>query len=249
MRRQPGSGNMAQTITLKLNGSSATGPYSTQYIVNSGNPVPIDGPNTFISDPGFTNLTSATIVLTNKLDNNDLLSIQGNLASLGIVAAPLVNGASTETLVLTGSASFANYETAFQDIDFSDPGAQPNTTTRIITFSLTDTSGNTSQANNLSQARVSLSVPATATWTGADTTPTNYNDSLNWNPSGPPTVAAMFGTSNYYGTAANPISATGGLNGLQAWDFSSAPQTYYLEIQDNGGNENHFFNGQGIISP
>jgi autotransporter-associated beta strand protein len=69
----------------------------------------------------------------------------------------------------------------------------------------------------------------TASWVGAGTTPTNYNDSTNWNPSGPPGISAIFGSSSYYGTPAAPITNTSNIF-INTWDFSTAPQTYYITI-------------------
>jgi autotransporter-associated beta strand protein len=78
-------------------------------------------------------------------------------------------------------------------------------------------------------------------WNGAGTAPSNYNDPTNWTPNGVPGFTATFGTSAYYGTLAAPITANG--VSIQTWDFSTAPQTYYLNITGNSNN----FSGLGVI--
>ncbi len=68
-----------------------------------------------------------------------------------------------------------------------------------------------------------------ASWTGSSGTPTNYDNSANWNPSGPPGNNAIFGASSYYGTTAAPIVTTGNVS-INTWNFSTAPQTYFLTL-------------------
>src|SRR5260370_10130264 len=78
-------------------------------------------------------------------------------------------------------------------------------------------------------------------WNGAGTPPTNYNEPTNWTPNGVPGFTATFGASSYYGTQAAPI--TGNVIAINTWDFSTAPQTYYLTITGNSNN----FSGLGVV--
>ena len=83
---------------------------------------------------------------------------------------------------------------------------------------------------------------ADAVWNGSGAQPTNYSLSTNWTPSGPPSGTATFGTSSYYGTLAAPI--TGGTVFPGTWNFSTAPQTYFLQLS---GGADAIFGGLGVV--
>ncbi len=97
--------------------------------------VAIADTDTLITDDGA-NLAGATITITNAF-SGDLLSVSGSLPA-GISIDP---ASTSTTVILTGSATKANYETAIEAIRYSNSSGAPNTTTRSVTVSVTDTSG------------------------------------------------------------------------------------------------------------
>ncbi|TXT20760.1 MAG: hypothetical protein FD138_4158 [Planctomycetota bacterium] len=122
-------------IIVTANNGATINPSS----VTVGSTVTFDGVNKVTADTDSTNLNRATITLTNP-QTSDLLAVSGSLPA-GISLDP----SSTSTLiVLTGSSSLANYETAIEQIRFSNSSQTPNTTARTITVSVRDTSNATS---------------------------------------------------------------------------------------------------------
>jgi hypothetical protein len=96
-------------------------------------------------NPGVTNATSATVVLTDA-QANDSLAINGVLP--GGITSQITQGAGTITVNLSGTATYAQYQTALHQIVFSTPGDAPNTTDRIIHVSVTDATGTSNQATS-----------------------------------------------------------------------------------------------------
>ncbi|MFM9962419.1 MAG: DUF4347 domain-containing protein, partial [Planctomycetaceae bacterium] len=130
-----------------------------------GAAVRIADTDTLITDPGVINLNRATITLTNP-QTSDLLSVSGALPS-GITLDP----SSTSTLiVLTGASSLANYETAIEQLRFSNSSQSPNTTTRSITVVVRDNTGVNSNTATSTIAVVSVN-DAPTTSNNSVTTP------------------------------------------------------------------------------
>lgn len=116
--------NVAPVLDLDASGAG-TG-FANTFTKDSAG-VAIADTDSLITDTDSANLNRATITLTNP-QTSDLLSVSGALPA-GISLAP----SSTSTLiVLTGSSSLANYETAIEQIRFSNSSQTPNTTARAI---------------------------------------------------------------------------------------------------------------------
>jgi len=141
--------NNALNVDLDLNNSTATG---NAYLGTGANAFSEQGSAKPIADtdvtitntgnPGVTNATSATILLTNA-QIGDALTVNGVLP--GGITSTTTTSAGTITVTLTGTASYANYQTALQQIQFSttgDPTANaPNATDRLLHVTVTDSTG------------------------------------------------------------------------------------------------------------
>ena len=106
-----------------------------------GSPVAITDTDDVITNtgsPGVTNATSATIVLTNAQAGDSLL-VNGLLP--GGISQTTTTGSGQITITLSGTASYANYQAALHQIQFSNSGDSPNTTPRTINVTVTNSTG------------------------------------------------------------------------------------------------------------
>jgi hypothetical protein len=126
------------TTTAASNGSTS---FSTTFTEVSGNDtganaVAIVDTDVTITDLDDTNIESARIVLTNPLDGSaETLSISGSLPA-GITASSY--NAATGVLVLTGTATLSNYQTALASIRYNNSSNVPSTTSRVIQIYVND---------------------------------------------------------------------------------------------------------------
>jgi hypothetical protein len=162
-------------------------------------PITIDSGLT-LTDGSAPTLASATVAITGNLHTGeDVLAFANtSAATYGNIAAAY--NASTGVLTLTSSgaaASLAQWQAALDSITYSNAAVTPNTATRTISFSATDTNAFTSNT-------------ATRTVTVADTDQT-------------PTVATAAGTTNYVdGTAATAVNPNVTVSDLDNTTQSSA---------------------------
>lgn len=120
---------VADAPVLDLDASAGGTGYTTTY--NEGaSAVAIADTDISITDVDSTNLTGATITLTNAKDG-DVLS-WGTLP--GGITASLVGNVVT----LSGTATLAQYQTAIRAVTFSNTSNTPDTTPRSITVTVTD---------------------------------------------------------------------------------------------------------------
>ena len=126
--------NDPPTLDLDDNDSStATGADYNGLYIPGGTAVAIADGDSLIGDVDDTNIESATITIVN-FKPNDLLSVAG-----GLPPGISVSGASTATtLILIGSASKADYETALEQVRFSNTNPAPDIETRDITVVVND---------------------------------------------------------------------------------------------------------------
>ena len=117
-------------IDVSTTSNSPTG-HSDTFQPSTG-PVGIASSNTLITDADSTNMLSATITLTNA-ESGDLLAVSGALPS-GITATSY--NATTGVMVLSGSASIADYQTAIEQIQFSSTSSTAGN--RLIEFVVND---------------------------------------------------------------------------------------------------------------
>ena len=104
-----------------------------------------------VSDADGDNLVAATVVISGGLQAGD--------DSLSFIDQNGISGsynAANGTLSLTGNASVAAYQAALREVRFSNSSDDPSTTPRTVSFSVTDSFGNTSSA-----AQSSITIAAT----------------------------------------------------------------------------------------
>ena len=109
--------------TLDLNGAAAGEDLKSFYGVNGGG-VSVTGPATTIADVDSTQLSSATVSLTNAMANDSLTALTSDPAwPAGITVDP---SSTAPQIILTGAASLADYQTALQLVEFSNSSSTPN---------------------------------------------------------------------------------------------------------------------------
>jgi hypothetical protein len=118
---------------LDLNGASAGTDYTALFTEN-GPAVAIAGTAVLITDDDDVSMERATITLANP-QANDRLTV--NLA--GLPATISVDPTSTDTtIILIGSASKSDYETALQQVQFENTSDLPGSTDRVINVVVND---------------------------------------------------------------------------------------------------------------
>ncbi|MGD8312773.1 MAG: choice-of-anchor J domain-containing protein, partial [Gammaproteobacteria bacterium] len=136
---------VAPLIDLDQNDDSGVSgaDYGTVFIPGSGG-VDVADTDTVISDADSSTLGSATITITNPTANDDLF-VNGSLPA-GIT----IDAASTSiNLILTGSASLADYQTAIETVAFNNTAGTPASTTRVLTVTVEDDLAETGSATSI----------------------------------------------------------------------------------------------------
>ena len=126
--------NVPPALNLDADSSTIGGVDYLTTFADGGPAVAIVDTDILITDSDDTELTSATVTLTNP-DTDDVLVFNGT-PPLGITAFLYDPG--TGILTLTGAASLAAYQTALQQISFDNTGTTPSTDTRIIDVVVND---------------------------------------------------------------------------------------------------------------
>jgi Domain of unknown function (DUF4347)/Putative Ig domain/Bacterial Ig domain len=129
--------------TLDMDGVAAGNSYAVTYSEKAAPLSIAQASGAMIADIDNANLASANVVLTNKLAG-DQLFIGGTLVANG--STGIINGlsytvtdaAGQETIVFTGSATKAVYQTTLGSITYSNANYNPVTTTRVINVSVND---------------------------------------------------------------------------------------------------------------
>ena len=131
-------------LNIDLDANNSGGVAGNDYkatFTEQGSAIAVTDTDDFISNtgnPGVTTATSATVTLTNA-QAGDLLLVNGVLP--GGISQSTTTGAGTITITLSGSASYAAYQTALHQIEFSTAGDAPNTTPRVVDVTVTDSTG------------------------------------------------------------------------------------------------------------
>lgn len=112
-----------------LSGVSGTGTY-----VESSSAITL-GPNLVISDPGTTNLASATVSFTNwqaedRVTFNNVFALQHSFTQ------NLTNH--TASLVISGIDTVDHYQTLLRTVAYSDVSSNPVTSNRVASFTVSD---------------------------------------------------------------------------------------------------------------
>ncbi|MDQ8023504.1 MAG: DUF4347 domain-containing protein, partial [Moraxellaceae bacterium] len=102
-----------------------------------------------VTDVDNSNLTGATVQITGSYQNGqDILAFTNQLGITGSW------NAATGTLTLSGTASVANYQTALRSVTYQNSSENPNTSTRTVTFTVSDNSASDSATRNISVTTV-----------------------------------------------------------------------------------------------
>ncbi len=146
--------NVPPALDLDANNSTTPGANYVTGFTDGGPAVAIvdigPPPDVLITDSNNTELTSATVTLTNP-DTDDVLAFNG-APPAGITASAY--DPVTGILTLTGTASLAAYQTALQQITFNNTGTTPSTETRIIDIVVNDGASNSNTAQAFIQIEV-----------------------------------------------------------------------------------------------
>ncbi|MEP1090049.1 MAG: tandem-95 repeat protein [Rhizobiaceae bacterium] len=118
-------------------GSGGTG-YSTTYVENAVAVTVVD-PTVSITDVDHTNLTGASVSLTNG-QIGDLLQVGSLPAGISATVSPAtaLTTPGSATVTLSGSATLADYQTALQAITYVSISDNPGATTRTISTTVND---------------------------------------------------------------------------------------------------------------
>ena len=129
--------NSAPLLDLDQNNSTAPGTAFRGTFTENGAPVPIGDDDTLVTDSDSTDLASATITLTNPRAG-DLLTVSGTLpAGIEASAYDPVTGVLTLTTV-SGPRTLADYETALEQVRFSNDSDDPGAGTRVLQVVVND---------------------------------------------------------------------------------------------------------------
>ena len=198
----PTGGNAAPT--LDLDGSGAGAGYAATFTENSGGVVIADV-DVLIADADDANMERATLTLTNAQAGDQLL-----VNAAGLPAGITVDPASTATnVILTGSATKADYQTALRQVSFNNTSDNPDNTARVINVTVNDGAANpNTAAATIAIDRAPDAVGDTAT-TLQNTAVTTGNVLANDDPGdGSATITAFNAVSAGGGTVVNNNNGT-----------------------------------------
>jgi hypothetical protein len=148
------------TITTTEPGVTPTG-HAASYMTNAA-PVAVASANTVITDTSSTNLSGATIELTNA-QTGDRLAVSGTLVAGG--ATGTISGTSItytvsadgRTITLSGADTRANYAAAIEAIGFASTGS--STVNRVVEVQVID---DTSLLSNVAQSTIAVTLDTDA---------------------------------------------------------------------------------------
>ncbi|QBR02983.1 DUF4347 domain-containing protein [Paraburkholderia pallida] len=109
-------------------------------------------PGLTLADASSTTLTSATVAITGGFHGGeDVLAFTNDGATMGDIVASYDASAGVLTLHSTsGRATFAQWRAALASVTYADTAVRPDTTTRVISFTVTD--GNGAQSSEQSRS-------------------------------------------------------------------------------------------------
>ncbi|CAN7753919.1 Ig-like domain-containing protein [Mesorhizobium sp. LjNodule214] len=118
---------------LDLDGSADGTGYNVTFTAG-GAPVAIADTDAVISDGDDTHISGATVTLTNPQAGDELIVNSADLPA-GIAIDP---ASTSTTIILTGSASLADYEAALRQALFNNASEDPSAETRTIEVAVND---------------------------------------------------------------------------------------------------------------
>ncbi|KZE85321.1 sulfurtransferase, partial [Chromobacterium sp. F49] len=118
---------------------------SSAYSSGNGNAVTVDSGIT-LSDTAASTQTSATVSITGNFHSGeDVLAFTNNGSTMGNISGSYNSGTGVLTLTSSGStATNAQWQAALEAVTYRDSSLSPNTSTRTLSFAITDASSNTS---------------------------------------------------------------------------------------------------------
>ncbi len=118
---------------------------SSAYSSGTGNAVTVDSGIT-LSDTAASTQTSATVSITGNFHSGeDVLAFTNNGSTMGNISGSYNSGTGVLTLTSAGStATNAQWQAALEAVTYRDSSLTPNTSSRTISFAITDASSNTS---------------------------------------------------------------------------------------------------------
>ncbi|WP_046157988.1 DUF4347 domain-containing protein, partial [Chromobacterium vaccinii] len=118
---------------------------SSAYSGGTGSAVTVDSGIT-LSDTAASTQTSATVSITGNFHSGeDVLAFTNNGSTMGNISGSYNSGTGVLTLTSSGStATNAQWQAALEAVTYRDSSLTPNTSSRTISFAITDASSNTS---------------------------------------------------------------------------------------------------------
>nr|WP_168209774.1 Ig-like domain-containing protein [Chromobacterium paludis] len=118
---------------------------SSAYSSGTGTAVTVDG-SMSLSDTAASTQTSATVSITGNFHSaEDTLAFTNDGSTMGNISGSYNSGTGVLTLTSSGStATNAQWQAALRAVTYQDTSLSPNTSTRTISFAITDASSNTS---------------------------------------------------------------------------------------------------------
>ena len=123
---------------LDLDASAAGTGYTSFFSVDTRASVPVSDTDISIADADSSNITGATITLTNAQ--------AGDTLSWGSLPAGITASLAGNVVTLSGSAFWSDYQLAIRAVTFNNSAGSPDLTARTITVSVTDGSSNSNTA-------------------------------------------------------------------------------------------------------
>jgi len=188
-------------------------------------PVAVD-PGITVVDVGSSTLQSATVAMTGNFHaGEDVLSFTNDGSTMGNITSSY--NATTGVLTLTsagGTATLAQWRTAFQELTYTDTAITPDDTTRTISFTATDGNGITGSVatrtvtvQDTDQTPIVTTTGATASYVGGTSTVT------------PDTGVSVSDRDNPT-LAAGTVSIGAGFNSGDTLSFTNSSATLYGNI-------------------
>ncbi|HEX7639556.1 MAG TPA: DUF4347 domain-containing protein, partial [Burkholderiaceae bacterium] len=118
---------------------------SSAYSSGTGAAVAVDSGIT-LSDTAASTQTSATVSITGNFHSGeDVLAFTNDGSTMGNISASYTAGTGVLTLSSSGStATNAQWQAALEAVTYQDTSLSPNTSTRTVSFAVTDAASNTS---------------------------------------------------------------------------------------------------------
>ena len=98
-----------------------------------------DGVTITLTDPDNALMKEAVVVLSDRVNDNEALSL--NIDETGVPGVTAAYNLSTGTLTINGTASISNYVTLLEAIVYSNPNLNPSDNARSLRLSVTDEDG------------------------------------------------------------------------------------------------------------